>query len=139
MFIASSVQFSSRWYLCAQKSPYVLHPICQKFPAGRDLRGEVNMLIASSVQLSSVQKGIYALRKAHMCSTLSQKFPAGGDLVVQFSSKWYLCTEKSPRVHRPVSQKFSAGGDLVGHSEVWWTGSLLLMYSSVQFKIVCAL
>ena len=28
----SSVQFSSRWYLCARKSPYALHPVSQKFP-----------------------------------------------------------------------------------------------------------
>ena len=26
------VQFSSRWYLCAQKGPYALHPVSQKFP-----------------------------------------------------------------------------------------------------------
>ena len=28
----SSVQFSSRWYLCARKSPYALHHVSQKFP-----------------------------------------------------------------------------------------------------------
>ena len=28
----TSVQFNSRWYLCAQKSPYALHPVFQKFP-----------------------------------------------------------------------------------------------------------
>ena len=27
-----AVQFSSRWYLCAQKSPSVLYPVSQKFP-----------------------------------------------------------------------------------------------------------
>ena len=27
-----SVQFSSRWYLCAWKSPYALHTVSQKFP-----------------------------------------------------------------------------------------------------------
>ena len=27
-----SVQFRSGWYLCARKSPYVLHPVSQKFP-----------------------------------------------------------------------------------------------------------
>ena len=27
-----SVQFSSRWYLCAQESPYALHPVSQMFP-----------------------------------------------------------------------------------------------------------
>ena len=30
--MGSSVQFSSRWYLCTRKSPYVLHPIFQNFP-----------------------------------------------------------------------------------------------------------
>ena len=25
-------QFSSRWYLCARKSPYELHHVSQKFP-----------------------------------------------------------------------------------------------------------
>ena len=27
-----STPFSSRWFLCAQKSPYALHPVSQKFP-----------------------------------------------------------------------------------------------------------
>ena len=26
------VQFSSRWYLCARKSPYALYHVSQKFP-----------------------------------------------------------------------------------------------------------
>ena len=30
-----SVQFSSRWYLCAWKSPYALHPVSQTFPQRR--------------------------------------------------------------------------------------------------------
>ena len=28
----SSVQFSSRWYICASKSSHALHPVSQKFP-----------------------------------------------------------------------------------------------------------
>ena len=28
----SIIQFSSRWYLCARKSPYALHSLSQKFP-----------------------------------------------------------------------------------------------------------
>ena len=28
---SSSVQFSSRWYLCARKSPYAFHPVSQTF------------------------------------------------------------------------------------------------------------
>ena len=31
-FQFSSAQFSSRWYLCVQKSPYALHPVSEKFP-----------------------------------------------------------------------------------------------------------
>ena len=30
--LASSVHFTSRWYLCAWKSPHALHPIPLKFP-----------------------------------------------------------------------------------------------------------
>ena len=29
---ACYIQFSSRWYLCARKSPHALHPVSQKFP-----------------------------------------------------------------------------------------------------------
>ena len=29
--VSQSVQFSSRWYLSAQKSPYALHLVSQKF------------------------------------------------------------------------------------------------------------
>ena len=29
------LQFSSRWYLCARKSPYALHRVSQKFPRRR--------------------------------------------------------------------------------------------------------
>ena len=32
VMLFSSVLFSSRWYLCARKSPYALHPVSQKFP-----------------------------------------------------------------------------------------------------------
>ena len=73
MLIASSVQFSSRWYLYAQTSPYVLHPICQKFPAGRDQvrHSEVRWTCSLLLVCSSVQDGICMLRQAHMCSTPS--------------------------------------------------------------------
>ena len=30
--LLSSVQFSSRWYLCVRNIPYALHPVPQKFP-----------------------------------------------------------------------------------------------------------
>ena len=34
----SSVQFSSRWYLCARKSPYALHPSLRRFPTTLPLK-----------------------------------------------------------------------------------------------------
>ena len=46
----SSVQFSSRWYLCARKSPYALHPSLRSFP---NVAFEtVPMLILLTVALS---------------------------------------------------------------------------------------
>ena len=30
--VIEKVHFSSRWYQCARKSPYALHPVSQKFP-----------------------------------------------------------------------------------------------------------
>ena len=50
----SSVQFSSRWYLCAWKSPYALHPICQKFPQHR-LWNDSNVWLIDDGPLSSFQ------------------------------------------------------------------------------------
>ena len=35
LLIVGSVQFSSKWYLCTQKSPYVLHTTSQKSPQHR--------------------------------------------------------------------------------------------------------
>ena len=32
LFLFSSVPFSSRWYLCARKIPYALHPVSETFP-----------------------------------------------------------------------------------------------------------
>ena len=81
-------------------------------------------------QFSSVQDGIYALRKAQVCSSRSLgSFPkyclkrwvlklgskagravtdaiANCPIAVQLSSRWYFCTWKRPGVLPPVSQKF---------------------------------
>ena len=48
------VQFSSRWYLCARKSPYALHPVSQKFPQRRIWNGSSVRLIDDG-PLSSFQ------------------------------------------------------------------------------------
>ena len=52
--VLSSVQFSSRWYLCAWKSPYALHPICQKFPQ-HHLWNDSNVWLIDNGPLSSFQ------------------------------------------------------------------------------------
>ena len=51
----SSVQFSSRWYLCAWKSPYALHPVSQMFPQ-RCLRNSSNVRLTDDGPLSSFQR-----------------------------------------------------------------------------------
>ena len=54
---AYSVQFSpagSRWYLCARKNPYALHPISQKFPQSRLWSGS-NVRLIDDGPLSSFQ------------------------------------------------------------------------------------
>ena len=50
-----SVQFSSRWYLCARKSPYALHPVSQMFPQ-RCLRNSSNVRLTDDGPLSSFQR-----------------------------------------------------------------------------------
>ena len=53
-FALITVQFSSRWYLCAQKSPYALHPVSQKFPQ-RCLWNVSNVRLVDDGHLSSFQ------------------------------------------------------------------------------------
>ena len=48
------VQFSSRWYLCARKSPYALHPVSQKFPQRRQGNSS-NVRLTDDGRLSSFQ------------------------------------------------------------------------------------
>ena len=50
----SAVQFSSRWYLCAWKSPYVLRLVSQKFPQ-RCLWNSSNICLVDDGPLSSFQ------------------------------------------------------------------------------------
>ena len=50
-----SVQFNSRWYLCARKSPYALHSVSQKFPQ-RFLWNGFNVRLIDDGPLSSFQE-----------------------------------------------------------------------------------
>ena len=47
-------EFSSRWYLCARKSPYALQPVSQKFPQ-RCLWNGFNVCLTDDGPLSSFQ------------------------------------------------------------------------------------
>ena len=51
---APSFQFSSRWYLCARKSPHALHPVSQKFPQHCLWNGS-NVRLTDDGSLSSFQ------------------------------------------------------------------------------------
>ena len=50
----SSVQFSSKWYLCARKSPYALRPVSQNFPQRCFWDGS-NVRLSDDGPLSSFQ------------------------------------------------------------------------------------
>ena len=54
LYLFSSVQFSSRWYLCARKSPYALHPVSQKFSQSC-LWNSSNVRLTDDGPLSSFQ------------------------------------------------------------------------------------
>ena len=49
------LQFSSRWYVCARKSPYALHPVSQKFPQSCLSNGS-NVRVIDDGPLSSFQR-----------------------------------------------------------------------------------
>ena len=52
----SMSHFSSRWYLCAWKSPYALHPVSQKFPQCWLWNGSnVHLMATSKLAWSSKQ------------------------------------------------------------------------------------
>ena len=50
----TTVQFSSRWYLCTRKSPYAIHPVTQKFPQRCHSNGS-NVRLIDDGPLSSSQ------------------------------------------------------------------------------------
>ena len=59
-----SVQFSSRWYLCARKSPYVLHPVSKRFPQ-RHLWNSFNVRLIEDGPLSSFQGRLSSASSFH--------------------------------------------------------------------------
>ena len=72
------IQFSSRWYLCARKSPYALHPVSQKFPHRCLWNGSAVRLIddgpLSSFQgRSSSASSLYACLLHAMTTRTSQE------------------------------------------------------------------
>ena len=60
----SSVQFSSRWYLCTWKSPYVLHPVSEKFPQSR-LWDRYNVWLIDDGPLQSFQGRLSSASSFH--------------------------------------------------------------------------
>ena len=72
-----TVQFRSRWYLCARKSPYALHP-----------------------RLSEVSPTL------PVCTLTVAGLQPTSQLWPWFSSRWYLCARESPYALHPVSRKF---------------------------------
>ena len=119
VIVYSSVQF--KMVSMCSKSPYALHPICQKFPAGRDQvrHSEVRWTWSLLLVYSSVQDGICALRKAHMCSTPSVR----GFLLAEISEvrwTWSLLLVYSSVKNGiyALRKALSLRGFLL--AEIWW-------------------
>ena len=55
LITAFTVQLSAKWYLCARKSPYALHPVSQRFPQ-RCLWNSSNVRLIDDGPLSSFQE-----------------------------------------------------------------------------------
>ena len=69
-------QFSLRWYLCTWKSPYVLHPVSQKFPQSCLWNGSSVHLTDDGHRFSLVQSGVvcilFTLHGARGCTLCLQ-------------------------------------------------------------------
>ena len=65
------ILFSSRWYLCARKSPYAPHPVSQTFPQ-RCLWNGFNVCLIDDGSLSSVLVFILLRKTRHSVLFLSR-------------------------------------------------------------------
>ena len=80
----ATVQFSSRWYLCAWKSPYRFHPISQKFP-WHCLWNNANVYLTDDGPLSSF-RGELSSTSPFYASLLSVSHPQHRSKKVQNST-----------------------------------------------------
>ena len=76
---SSSVNFSSRWYLCARKSTYALHFVSQKFPQ-RWLWNGSNVHLIDGGPLSSFEKRSSSASSFH--ASLLQAIDGGMSLAL---------------------------------------------------------
>ena len=55
------VLFSSRWYLCARKSPYAFHPVSEKFPQRQQSKTTVDPVKAAVNKTSQTRSNTLTL------------------------------------------------------------------------------
>ena len=91
-----SVQFSSRWYLCPQKSPYVLHLVSQKFPHRRFWKCSNSHLIDDGL-LSSFQRRSSSASSFH--TSLLQVINRVMSLAMCLNTYVHTCTHTHTHAH----------------------------------------
>ena len=69
------VQFSSRWYLCARKSPYTLHPVSQKFPQRCPLSSYLGGSFSASSFKASLLQAINGVVSLALCPQVVSQVP----------------------------------------------------------------
>ena len=114
--LCSSVQFSSRWYLCARKIPYALHSVSQKFPQ-RCLWNGSNVRLTDDGFLSSFQ------RRSSSASSLSVSLFQAIDGVMSLT----LCPQavsQAPQHFRSSETQATCDGCYAEYSQVFDSHSL---------------
>ena len=109
-----AVQFGSRWYLCARKSPYALHPVSQKFPQRCLSNGSIVRLIDDD-PLSSFQG------RSSSSSSFNASLLQAIDVVMSLAL--------SPQVVSQTSQHFRSSENLATYEGFFARQSVCLVIS----------
>ena len=116
-----SVQFSSRWYLCDQKSPQALHPVSQKFPQ-QCLWSGSSVRLTDNGPLVSFHSLICHVAVKSLCVSISQVWERRGVHCLEPDGE-----ERHPAgLSGPVCKRGAAGWrQCLLLWEVWWKGEIL--------------
>ena len=107
-----SVQFIPRWYLCAQESPYALHPVSQKFPQSC-LWNSSNVRLTDDGPLSSFQGSSSVASAFH--AILLQAIESVTSLALCPQAYLKLLNTSDLPIHKPLEMVALPPVCLLGH------------------------